>query len=53
METLESLNTKTYDTILAGLNTALAREVGEAKEHLVELRTEFIQTEKQIYLPFS
>lgn len=48
VDTLNDMNSNTYDTILSGLNSALAKATGEAKAHLEELRTSYIQIQKGV-----
>lgn len=48
LDTLDRMNTSSYDTILSGLNDALANAIGKAKEQIAELRTQFIQIERNV-----
>lgn len=48
VDTLNDMNSNTYDTVLSGLNSALAKATGEAKAHLEELRTSYIQIQKGV-----
>ena len=48
MSTLDDMSEASYKTILSGLNESLAAAVGEAKQHIEELRTAFIQVQHNV-----
>lgn len=48
LDTLDSMNSKTYDTILAGLDSALANANKDIQARISELRLSFIQIEKNL-----
>ena len=48
MDTLDQMNKKTYDTLLSGINGALANADEELKKNISNLRTSFIQLEKNV-----
>lgn len=47
-ETLNKMSEASFNTILSGLNESLADAVGTAKEHIAELRLEFIELEQNV-----
>lgn len=47
-QTLDDMNKVSFNTILSGLNESLAGAVGEARDRIAELRTEFISLEHNV-----
>ena len=48
MNTLDQMNKKTYDTLLTGINGALANADAELQQNISNLRTSFIQLERNV-----